>query len=257
MSIIVDASMLEMMKGLEDAAAIKILHAGIVGSHNSGLVNPTSDIDILFIYADKLERYFDISEPKQVINIKHGGFDITAFSLKKAIDMVVKSNPAIIHLLCAKNKIISVPSFFRQMEQFAKEYYSPQRLFGAFSAISTRYRAELIAGEDKDLKVFLGFVRTSLSLHHCSCYGLIKNDFSELVRLSCLSEESKRTVALLTEEYKGGKTHTSASSVYDVIGEIDTLTKTTQFNYSAAPLIGTDKIRDFHMKTILELSRGE
>lgn len=249
--------LLGLLKGIEETADIKIIHAGVVGSHDTGLNRPDSGIDLLFIYADKLEKYFDINEPKQIVHVGHGNINISAFSLKKAISMITESNPAIIHLLSCKHKIISMPSIFRQLESFAKEYYSPQRQFIAFSNAINRCYHNLLASEDKEIKTFLAYVRLSLSLHHCSCYGLVKNDFNDLVRFSELKDETKKFITDLTREYKQGKTHTSARAIKSTITEIEKLTKSTKFNYSIAPFIDSAKIRQFHMNTIVSLSKTE
>lgn len=255
MDFVKEHNLIELLKTIEEKSNIKILHSVLVGSHSTGLERPDSKLDILLIYADTIEKYFDIDDHKQTTNVVTGNVVITAFSLKKAIGMIAEGNPAIHHLLNGKNKIISVPKAFRELEGFAKEFYNPQRMYLSLSKASYRYHCELVNSEDKSLKTFFSFIRLSLALHHCSCYGMIKQDFLETVRLSVLSDESKKVVYELVKEYKEGKSHTNERRLKPVVDEISKLTNETKFAYSLAPIMSMDKLVEFHIKTVLDISK--
>ncbi|UCH71810.1 MAG: nucleotidyltransferase domain-containing protein, partial [Thermoplasmatales archaeon] len=84
------------LKELQDSN--RIIYKVISGSHAYGIANKDSDIDIRGFFVHDPKAYLNVfNEPEpQISDEKH---DITYYSIKKAFELLSKSNPNIIELL--------------------------------------------------------------------------------------------------------------------------------------------------------------
>jgi uncharacterized protein len=91
---------------LDEAAArhgVRILYAAESGSRAWGFGSPDSDYDVRFIYAHPREWYLRLKEPRDVIErpLDDQLVDLGGWDIRKALRLLLKSNPALYEWLCS------------------------------------------------------------------------------------------------------------------------------------------------------------
>lgn len=104
---------------------VRILLAIESGSRAWGFESKDSDYDVRFLYSHPLEEYLRISDMRDVIELPIvDDLDINGWDLKKAIGLLLKSNPPILEWL-------SSPIIYRQdplaemLRDASKEFFDP------------------------------------------------------------------------------------------------------------------------------------
>ena len=86
-----------MLHDLEKKHDIRILMAVNSGSRSFGYASAKSDWDVRFIYVHRPEWYFSIVKTEDTIEImlEEEHLDIEGYDLKKALILLVKTNPVV------------------------------------------------------------------------------------------------------------------------------------------------------------------
>ena len=85
---------LEELRKIEEAENVKILLAVESGSRAWGFASPDSDYDVRFIYVRAEEAYLKLEKVRDVIEWRlDETLDINGWDLKKALQLLYKSNP--------------------------------------------------------------------------------------------------------------------------------------------------------------------
>ncbi|MDR0919475.1 MAG: nucleotidyltransferase domain-containing protein [Oscillospiraceae bacterium] len=86
----------EKLADIEKEKDVKILYAAESGSRAWGFESDDSDYDVRFIYAQSVEKYLQIQETRDVIELPIDGiWDINGWDLKKTLLLLHKSNPTL------------------------------------------------------------------------------------------------------------------------------------------------------------------
>ena len=86
---------------IEKKYNVQVIFAVDGGSNAYGYASPDSDIDLRFLYVEKIESYLRLNREKDVIEIidQNNDIEYKGFSLDKFMKLLSKSNPSILEWL--------------------------------------------------------------------------------------------------------------------------------------------------------------
>ncbi|MFD3448367.1 nucleotidyltransferase domain-containing protein [Microbacteriaceae bacterium 4G12] len=88
------------LQQIEEENDVKILYAVESGSRAWGFPSKDSDYDVRFIYIHRPEWYLSIDQKRDVLEYPiHDLLDISGWDLRKALQLLAKSNPALLEWL--------------------------------------------------------------------------------------------------------------------------------------------------------------
>lgn len=135
---------LKELQMIEEKEEVKILLAVESGSRAWGFASPDSDYDVRFIYVRKQEDYLKLEGMRDVIEWKlDDTLDITGWDLKKALQLLHKSNPTLFEW-CASPIVYLEREEFSRIKELLPQYFSVKRsLFHYWHMAGTNYREYL------------------------------------------------------------------------------------------------------------------
>lgn len=130
---LIKSDVLKRLSDLELKYNIKIIFAIESGSRAWGFASQDSDYDVRFIYMHGPEWYLNIVE--QYAEIENNGainlpinddLDVAGWDLKKALGLMLKSNPPLIEWLHSPIVYRQDSPVTRRLQKLAAQYYSPK-----------------------------------------------------------------------------------------------------------------------------------
>lgn len=158
------------LKEIEQQHGVKVLFACETGSRAWGFPSPDSDYDVRFIYMHERDWYLSLGKQKDTIEFIDGDWDISGWDLRKALLMLVKSNPPLIERFQSPVNYYDQPVFSKEFRIMIEQFYSPTAVFFHHYSLATNFWEELKSGSDHRLKDFFYLVRSLLS-----CYWIIND----------------------------------------------------------------------------------
>ena len=154
---------LEELKRIEDVEGVKIIMAVESGSRAWGFASPNSDYDVRFIYVRKKEEYLRLEGIRDVIEWHLDDvLDINGWDLKKALQVIYKSNPTIFEW-CASPIVYLEDVIFSQIKGLLPQYFSVKKsLFHYWHMADTNYR-EYLKGDMVRIKKYFYVLRPLLA----------------------------------------------------------------------------------------------
>ena len=154
---------LEELKRIEDVEGVKIIMAVESGSRAWGFASPNSDYDVRFIYVRKKEEYLRLEGIRDVIEWHLDDvLDINGWDLKKALQVIYKSNPTIFEW-CASTIVYLEDVIFSQIKGLLPQYFSVKKsLFHYWHMADTNYR-EYLKGDMVRIKKYFYVLRPLLA----------------------------------------------------------------------------------------------
>lgn len=153
---------------ISDRKGIRILFACETGSRAWGFPSPDSDYDIRFIYMHEMDWYLSLSQRKDTIEWMEGDLDITGWDLKKSLNLLKKSNTALIERFQSPIEYISTPGFKEQLMSLVEMYYSPTAVFYHHYSLARKFWDELKGMKEIRLKSYCYLLRSLLSCYWIS-----------------------------------------------------------------------------------------
>lgn len=150
---------------------VKLLYACETGSRAWGFPSPDSDYDIRFIYMHDRDWYLSLYERKHTIEIMDGDLDITGWDLKKCLQLLKKSNAALIERFQSPIVYYTDEDFRQSFTDLIQQYYSPIAVFFHHYSLAQKFWAELKDHKQVKLKSYFYLLRSLLS-----CYWTTKGD---------------------------------------------------------------------------------
>jgi len=133
------------------------------GSRAWGFASPDSDYDIRFIYKHHTEWYLSLWEKPDVIEfMTKEDFDGSGWDLAKALKLLAKSNAPLIEWLFSPVVYYQQDTFLLQMQQFAKQCFSPIATLHHYLG-TTKNFIEVCEAENIKLKSYFYALRTALA----------------------------------------------------------------------------------------------
>lgn len=188
------------LSAIEESDDVRILFAVESGSRAWGFPSADSDYDVRFVYARRPEWYLSVFQGRDVIEKPVSGLlDISGWDLKKSLQLLRKSNPALMEWLGS-------PIIYRQMPVakdyrcFAQEAFLPLAACHHYRSMMKQHIAKSVSKERVRLKVYLYSLRPLLA-----AFWVLKHNrqpptrFSELVNEFLPSGEIRTIVDRLIE----------------------------------------------------------
>ena len=154
---------LEELQKIEQIHNVKIIMAIESGSRAWGFASPDSDYDVRFIYVRKKEDYLKLEGMRDVIEWKLDEvLDINGWDIRKALQLLHKSNPTIFEW-CASPIVYLSTTDFDVLKKVMPGYFSEKKaLYHYWHMAQTNYR-EYLKGEEVRVKKYFYVLRPLLA----------------------------------------------------------------------------------------------
>ncbi|MFZ6801073.1 nucleotidyltransferase domain-containing protein [Undibacterium sp. Di24W] len=160
----VNAVIQERLTSIENKHEVKILLAIESGSRAWGFASPDSDWDVRFVYVHSQPWYLKVHAGRDVIETgieQHplGELDINGWELRKSLQLLHKSNPALMEwlqspLVYRRNDLVMT-----QYEDLAKAFFKPQACFQHYVSMANTNTREFLQKDQVRLKKYLYVLR--------------------------------------------------------------------------------------------------
>ena len=154
---------LEELQKIEQMHNVKIIMAIESGSRAWGFASPDSDYDVRFIYVRKKEDYLKLEGMRDVIEWKLDEvLDINGWDIRKALQLLHKSNPTIFEW-CTSPIVYLSTTDFDVLKKAMPGYFSEKKaLYHYWHMAQTNYR-EYLKGEEVRIKKYFYVLRPLLA----------------------------------------------------------------------------------------------
>ena len=181
----VTATVLERLAAIEQAESVRILYACESGSRAWGFASPDSDYDVRFIYVHPRDWYLsiDLERRRDVIERPiEDVLDINGWDLRKALQLMRKSNPPLFEWLHSPLIYRAQPQFREAMRALTPAYYSPLGCAWHYLHMARGNDRDYLHGDRVRLKKYLYVLRPLLAVRWLeSGRGVVPMPFRELV----------------------------------------------------------------------------
>jgi len=130
------------------------------GSHLYGFESPDSDFDIRGVFVYNTNVLLRMSEPKDVIELKIGEYDIVLHELKKVLDLTIAGNANILEMITAK-QIYTTSDFLDLKEIFV---LNKEGIYRSYKGLATHnYEKFIRTGKKKSIEKYLYVMRSLMA----------------------------------------------------------------------------------------------
>jgi hypothetical protein len=181
----ITAVILERLAAIEQTQAIRILYACESGGRAWGFASPDSDYDVRFLYVRPRDGYLsiDLEHRRDVIERPiEGVLDINGWDLRKALQLMHKSNPPLFEWLHSPRVYRAQAGFREAMAALTPAYYSPTGCAWHYLHMARGNDRDSLHGDRVRLKKYLYVLRPLLAVRWLeSGRGVVPTPFHELV----------------------------------------------------------------------------
>ena len=154
----------ERLKAVEQKHDVRILLAIESGSRAWGFASPDSDWDVRFLYVHREPWYFKVHAGRDVIETgieQHplGELDINGWELRKSLQLLHKSNPALMEWLQSPLVYRRDDLVMSQYEDLARVFFKPQACFQHYVSMANTNTREFLQKDQVRLKKYLYVLR--------------------------------------------------------------------------------------------------
>lgn len=179
----------EKLELLEKSHSIKIIFASEVGSRAYGINDDDSDIDIRFIYVQNLDHYLSFRREEDSISFKDKNYDISGWDIKRALELLKKSNLSILETLYSPHIHIKDDDIYNRLLNISKKAFNPVGLYHSFSSVIQKNL------NNPDKKSYFYVVRAGLSILWLKQFGTFSPlNFIELIEKVNIPLELKEII---------------------------------------------------------------
>lgn len=149
---------------IEREKGVRVLYAAESGSRAWGFASRDSDYDVRFIYAHERDWYLSIDQRRDVIEEPvDSQLDICGWDLRKTLQLLRKSNPALLEWLKSPIVYQADPEFALLFGHLATEFYSPERVFQHYLSMARGNARDYLRGDIVRLKKYFYVLRPLLA----------------------------------------------------------------------------------------------
>ncbi|HRZ23930.1 MAG TPA: nucleotidyltransferase domain-containing protein [Candidatus Contendobacter sp.] len=181
----ITTTILERLAVIEHTEAVRILYACESGSRAWGFASPDSDYDVRFIYIHPRDWYLsiDLEHRRDVIERPiEDVLDINGWDLRKALQLMQKSNPPLFEWLHSPIVYRAHPGFREALLALTPAYYSPLGCAWHYLHMARGNDRAYLQGEQARLKKYLYVLRPLLAVRWLeSGRGVVPMPFRDLV----------------------------------------------------------------------------
>lgn len=152
------------LKKIEAQEKIKILYAVESGSRAWGFPSKDSDYDVRFIYLRPLEWYVSVEDKRDVLEYPISDLlDISGWDLRKALQLLRKSNPSLIEWLDSPIVYQTDNRLQPAMDELLKDYLSEKKLMYHYYHMAKGNFKEYLQGNRVRIKKYFYVLRPLLA----------------------------------------------------------------------------------------------
>ena len=203
------AIILERLAAIERAEAVRILYACESGSRAWSFASPDSDYDVRFICVRPRDWYLsiDLEHRRDVIERPiEGVLDINGWDLRKALQLMRKSNPPLFEWLHSPLVYRAQAGFREAMAALTPAYYSPTGCAWHYLHMARGNDQDYLHGDRVRLKKYLYVLRPLLAVRWLeSGRGVVPMPFHELVETLIPPGELRDAIERLLRLKQGGE----------------------------------------------------
>jgi predicted nucleotidyltransferase len=240
----IHTEILKRIKAAEQEHNVKVLYAIESGSRAWGFASPNSDYDVRFIYVHPRDWYLtiDLEDKRDVIEYPIvDEIDINGWDLRKALQLLWRSNPGIVEWLQSPIVYVDDGVFAPAARALLPEVYSPAKgIYHYRSMAKTNYRGYL--KEDiVPLKKYFYVLRPLLSIMWLEQYqSPAPIEFHKLRELLTDSPQVNEEISLLLER----KMKSMEKELAPAILVLNQFIETTLARYEETSFVAADTQRD-------------
>ncbi|ONI45237.1 nucleotidyltransferase [Candidatus Epulonipiscioides gigas] len=169
------------LEEIEKKENVKIIYAVESGSRAWGFESQDSDYDIRFIYVRPLEFYLRLDKTSEVIEWQLDNiFDINGWDIKKACQLLYKSNPTLLEW-CNSPIIYRIAPEFEHFRNISKQYFIGKSGLYHYLKMAKNHYAKYGQDEQIILKKYLYILRPILC-----CQWILEHNTNPPVRFETL-----------------------------------------------------------------------
>jgi len=188
---------------------VRILYACESGSRAWGFASTDSDYDVRFIYVRRPSWYLSIqleNRPSTIERPITGLLDYSGWDLRKALQLLQKSNPPLLEWLRSPIVYRADPLFVREMKKLAGQAYSPVRTFHHYRKMAEGNYREYLRGRQVRTKKYFYVLRPLLAWQWVLArHGPPPMEFEALVAASRMPSMVRREVSKLLADKRLGR----------------------------------------------------
>ncbi len=134
----------EKLKEVEKQENVRIIAAVESGSRSWGFASPDSDYDVRFLYVRDKQSYLRLDKIRDVIEWQLDEvLDINGWDIKKALQLLYKSNPTVFEW-CASPVVYRTSPEFEELKKLLPLYFSKKKgLYHYWHMAESNYRTYL------------------------------------------------------------------------------------------------------------------
>ncbi len=191
---------------LEKQENIQILYACESGSRAWGFPSQDSDYDVRFIYIHEADWYLtiDLENKRDVIECSDDKlYDIVGWDLRKALQLLYKSNPPLLEWLSSPIIYINYRDFLIEFKNIAVNFFSPSTCMHHYRNIAQQFYHDIEDNKAINLKKFFYLIRSILAFIWIEKgHGIVPKEFSILCERLLESDTFKQQITELIDYKK-------------------------------------------------------
>lgn len=197
---------LEIIKEIEKEKNVKVILVADTGSRSLGYSTSSSDYDIRFIYIQKPKRYLRLGTGRDTIERKVENLDFVGFDLRKALEMIRKSNVQLWQWFYSTEVILKT-KLSEKIKNLMPKFFVPKVALRQYAGISSNnFKRKIAKEENVKIKYYLLAtirIATGLKIARDKKYPKIEhvNHISDILPKT-VYEEIKRILKLRTEFFE-------------------------------------------------------
>lgn len=143
---------------------VRVLYACESGSRAWGFASPDSDWDVRFIYVCQPDWYVTVTPRRDVIELPiNDNLDINGWELRKALNLMRKSNPPLLEWLDSPIVYQQDDAFLNDLQPLKERYFSPKSCTYHYLNMARNNYREFMKGDTVKLKKYLYILRPVLA----------------------------------------------------------------------------------------------
>lgn len=180
---VIRSRVLQALDQIEAEHNVKVLFACESGSRGWGFASPDSDYDVRFVYVQRLPWYLTVEAQRDVVELPiNDELDVSGWELRKALQLLRKSNPTLLEWLDSPVMYREENLFLRSMRELGTRFFSAQRGRYHYLAMAMKNFRGYLQGESVRLKKYLYVLRPLMAVRWIDAgMGMPPMRFAELV----------------------------------------------------------------------------
>lgn len=202
---------------IEQEHDVKIILAIESGSRAWGFASPDSDWDVRFLYVHREPWYFKVHAGRDVIETgieQHplGELDINGWELRKSLQLLHKSNPALMEWLQSPLVYREDKTVMTAFRQQAEVFFKPQACFQHYVSMAITNTREFLHKDQVRLKKYLYVLRPIFSCLWIERFGTMPPiEFHRLLDTLLPNGSLRQEIdLLLAKKMAGGELETAS-----------------------------------------------